>query len=115
MSVEDWMFQLPTGEIGILDIMFGIPNMWTDGMYINMLVAGFFGVFFISSMYMQDRPDLQNASIYSSVGTFIITLGLVILSTYTDSQIAGENQLIPVAVVMIASILWAYISKGETI
>jgi len=114
MANENWFFQMPQGEITILDVLFGIPNQWTDGMYINMLITGFYGTFFIASMQMQERPDLKEASIYAGVGTFMVTLSFVLLSTYTNTTVAGQNQLIPAALVMLASIIWKYVSTGDT-
>jgi len=115
MANENWFFQMPQGEITILDVLFGIPNQWTDGMYINMLITGLYGTFFIASMQLQETSDLEKAGIYAGVGTFIMTLGFVLLSTYTNTTVAGEKQLIPTAIVMIASIIWRYISTGDSI
>jgi len=112
MANEDWMFRLPSCEMIILDVVFGLPNQWTNGQYINMLVAGFYGTFFIAAMQLQERPNIPDASVYAVVTTFITTFGLVLLSVYADVTIAGQNQLIPVTMVLIISILWKYMSSG---
>lgn len=113
MNREDWFFQLPGENVGILDIIFGLPNQWTGGQFINMLITGFYGTFFIAAMYMQDRPNIQDASVYASAGTFIMTFGMVLLSAYTDATVAGENQLIPVAVIFLASLVWNYLTNDS--
>ena len=115
MSNEDWMFQLPDGEMTLLDAMFGLPNQWTGGQFINMLLAGFYGTFFIAAMQLRERPNIQDASIYAGIGTFITTFGFFLLSGYTNTTIAGENQMIPVTMVLLLSIVWKYMSGGETI
>jgi len=113
MNREDWFFQLPDKDIGILDILFGLPNQWTNGQYINMLITGLYGTFFIAAMYMQDRPDIKDASVYAGAGTFIMTFGMVLLSSYTDATVAGENQLIPVTVLLLVLVIWNYVSDNS--
>lgn len=112
MENDDWMFNIPDmKDMGILDVVFGIPNEWTGGMFINMFLAGFFGTLYISSTYMQTRPDTRDAALYASTGTFTLTLIFTLVSTYTDATVAGENQLITVTVVLIGSIAWNYLSS----
>lgn len=113
MNREDWFFQLPGENVDILDIYLELPNQWTNGQFINMLITGLYGTFFIAAMYMQDHPNIQDASVYAGAGTFIMTFGLVLLSGYTDTAVAGENQLIPVTVVLLASIVWNYVSEDS--
>lgn len=115
MENENWMFQLPEGEMTILEAVFGLPNQWTDGQFINMMIAGLYGTFFIAAMQLQDRPNLHDASVYAGLGTFVSTFGLVLLSGYTDTMVAGQNQLIPVAMILISGILWKYMSSGGEI
>jgi len=112
---QDWMFEIPTGsDFSLIEFLFGYPMQYTDGQYVNILLFGVFGTFFIGSMYQQNRADIHTSTLYASIGTFVTTFLLSILSTMTETTIAGQNQLIPATMILIAAIIWNYMAKQQT-
>jgi len=112
MDTEDLYFEMPTENVtGPSDVLFTIPNQMTGDLYINIWLAGLYGVLTIgATRYQQSLPE---ASLYASFGTFITTFMLVILSSFTGVAIAGGNQLIPAAVLLAANLLWNYMTGGR--
>jgi len=114
MKNEDLYFQLPTEETtNPLDVLFQIPGEMTGGMYVNVWLAGLYGVLMLGAL--QYNQDYRSSSLFASFGTFITAFMLVILSGFTSEPVAGGNQLIPAAVVLAANLLWNYISGGRRI
>lgn len=73
------------------EVMMGTPMAYTDGMFINFFLIGFFMMLTIGAV--QYRAPVKKAVVYSSFSTFIVTF-LFSLAGY-----AGGNQLITTAVV----------------
>lgn len=111
--MTEMIFELPEGGSSIIELLFVYPNQYTDGMYMNFWLGGFFMVFLIGSMYRQVRPSLKESSLYASFGTFIVALMMTLASTYLEAQIVGENQLIPVTILLIGTIVWNYFGNEE--
>ena len=108
---NDLYYELPNGTTNPAEILFATPNEYTGGMFINMWLAGLYGVLLIgASRYGQ---PIQAASLFASFGTFIVTFLLVIMSGFTSVPIAGGNQLIPAAMVLAGNLLWNYMSGGR--
>jgi len=110
---KDLYFELPNGTVNPAEIIFATPNDFTGGMFINMWLAGLYGVLLIgASRYGQ---PIQASSLFASFGTFIVTFLLVVMSSFTNVPIAGGNQLIPAAVILAGNLLWNYMSGGRTL
>lgn len=108
---NDLYFELPNGTTNPAEIIFATPNDMTGGMFINMWLAGLYGVLMIgASRYGQ---PIQASSLFASFGTFIVTFLLVVMSSFTSVPIAGGNQLIPAAMLLAGNMLWNYMSGGR--
>lgn len=110
MVSEDLYYQLPNGTTNPAEVMFTLPNQYTEGMFINIWLAGVYGVLTIgASRYGQ---SIQASSLFASFGTFIVAFLLVLLSGFMNVPVAGGNQLIPAAVLLAANMLWNYMTGG---
>lgn len=108
---EDLYFELPTDVTNPSQVLFSIPNQMTGGQFINIWITGLYGVLLIGATRYQQ--SLQAASLYASYGTFIITFLVVILGSYLPVPVAGGNQLIPATVILVANMLWNFMSGGR--
>ena len=107
---NDLYYSLPNGTTNPAEVIFTLPNQYTGGVFINLWLAGLYGVLTIgATRYGQ---SIQSSSLFASFGTFIVTFLLVLLSGFLDSPIAGGNQLIPVSVLLAVNMLWSYMSGG---
>jgi hypothetical protein len=104
------IYEIPT-DMNLIEAFFGMPQKWTDGMFINVFITGIFGTLFISSMIFVRDP--RKASLYSSFGTFITVFLLTMLSGFSSVPIAGGNQLIPAAILLIITIIWNRAGGGR--
>ena len=112
MANEDLYFDLPTeNTTNPADILFSLPNQMTGDLFINMWLIALYGVLTISATRYQQ--PLDQASLFGSFGTFMVTFLLVLLSSFTDTAIAGGNQLIPAAVLLAANLLWNFMTGGR--
>lgn len=112
MSNEDLYFELPSNETtSPADVLFTVPGEMTGGMYINLWLAAVYGVLMIGATRYQQ--PIEKASLFASFGTFIVTFLLVALSSFTSTAIAGGNQLIAAAVILMANIVWNYMTGGR--
>lgn len=100
---EDFIYQLPGKDARVEDILFNLPQQFTDGAFINIWLFGFFGITFLTSLRF--RVPAQNASLFASFGTFIITF------LFTLAGFAGGNQLIPALLLVLVSLAWNYTSS----
>lgn len=111
MPQQDMYFELPTNTTtGPADALFTVPNQMTDHLFINMWLAGLYGVLLIGAT--RYNQPLEAASLFASFGTFVVTFMLVLLGSYLKTPIAGGNQLIPVTVLLMGNLLWNYMSRG---
>jgi len=107
---NDLYYSLPNGTTNPAEVLFTLPNSYTGGMFINIWLAGLYGVLTIgATRYGQ---SVQAGSLFASFGTFIVAFLLVLLSGFTNTVIAGGNQLIPAAMLLAGNILWNYMSGG---
>jgi len=111
--VENLYFELPNGTANPAEVLFATPNQYTDGMFINMWLAGLYGVLMIGATRF--GQSIQASSLFAAFGTFIVTFLLVVMSSFTSIPIAGGNQLIPAAMLLAANLLWNYMSGGRTV
>jgi len=112
MANEEMYFELPSNTTtGPADVLFTVPNQMTGNMFINMWLAGLYGVLLIGAT--RYNQPLEAASLFASFGTFIVTFMLVLLSSFTETAIAGGNQLIPVTVLLVGNLLWNYMTGGR--
>jgi len=104
-------FELPqNGTITPSDVLFTIPNEMTEGVFINLWLVALYGLLTIGST--RYNQSIQAGSMFAAYGTFIITFLLVLLSSFTNVPIAGGNQLIAAAVILVANMLWNYMTRG---
>jgi len=109
---NDMYFELPSNTTtSPADVLFGLPNQMTGDLFINMWLAGVYGVLLIGAT--RYNQSLESSSLFASFGTFIVTFLLVLLSSFVDTTIAGTNQLIPVTVLLMANLLWNYMKGGR--
>lgn len=101
---DDFVYEVPNSTIGVEDVLFKLPNQYTDGAFINFWLTGVFGILFIGGLtYGQGG---KKSSLFASFGTFIITFLM------TLAGFAGGNQLIPATVILLATLVLNYMDKG---
>jgi len=106
-------YSLPNGTTNPAEVLFTLPNQYTGGMFINIWLAGLYGVLTIgATRYGQ---SIQAGSLFASFGTFITAFLLVLLSGFLGTPVAGGNQLIPAAVLLAGNLLWNYMSGGNAL
>jgi len=108
--MAEYIYEIPS-EMNLIEAFFGMPQKWTDGMFINVFITGIFGTLFISSMIFTKDP--RKSSLFSSFGTFITVFLLTLLSSFSNTPIAGGNQLIPAAILLIITIIWNRTGGGR--
>jgi len=112
MTQEEMYFQMPSNQTtGPAEVLFTLPNQMTGGVFVNMWLAALYGVLMIGATRYQQ--SIQAASLFASFGTFTVTFLLVALSSFVDVAIAGGNQLIAAAVLLMANMVWNYMSGGR--
>lgn len=94
MANQTFIYEIPENTTSIGEVMMGTPQAYTDGMFINLFLIGFFMMLTIGAV--QYRVQMKKALVYSTFATFLLTF-LFSLAGY-----AGGNQLIPAAVAFIA-------------
>jgi len=108
---DDLYYELPNATTNPAEILFALPNQYTGGLFINIWLAGLYGVLLIGATRF--GQNIQAGSLFASFGTFIVTFLLVLLSGFISTPIAGGNQLIPVTMLLAGNLLWNYMSgKG---
>lgn len=107
---QGFMFEIPSNTTRIGDLMFGTPMQYTDGLFINIFLIGFFSMLTIGAAAYQTQ--VRKTLIFSSFATF----GLTFLLSFAGY--AGGNQLIPTAVLfmlIVAYNIMAGSSRGATV
>jgi len=103
MANDSFTYAPPNASSDLSDLLFGLPNQYTGGLYTNIWLMGLFAMVFIGGLKATGRAD--NAAIFASFATFITTFMLTILG------FAGENQIIGVTVVFIGSMAVKYVGS----
>lgn len=101
---QDFFYKLPNGTVQVEDVMFNLPQQYTDNYFISFWLFGVYGVLFIGSLRF--GVGARTASMFSGFGTFITTFLL------TLGGWAGGAQLIPATVVLLLAMAWNYTSSG---
>lgn len=94
MANNSFIYKIPENTTKIGDLMMGTPQNYTDGMFLNLFLTGFFMILTIGAV--QYKVQMKKAVIYSTFATFLLTF-IISIAGY-----AGGNQLIPAAVAFIA-------------
>lgn len=100
---EDYIYEMPNGTTNVQDVLFNLPNQYTDGAYINIWLTGVFGCFFIGSLFLGNGA--KESSLFAAFGTFITTFLLTI------AGFAGGNQLIPATVILLITMVVNYMQS----
>lgn len=101
---DSFVYEIPNSTVTPKDVLFGLPNQYTGGAFINLWLIGVYGVLFTGALSFGQGG--KKSSLFAGFGTFIITFLM------TLAGIAGGNQLIPATIVFLASMVLNYMDKG---
>ena len=101
---DDYFYELPGADVKLDDILFNLPQQYTDGLFINFWLFGLYGILFIGSLRFQ--LGARRASMFAGFGTFITTFLL------TLGGWAGANQLLPATIALLLAMAWNYTASG---
>lgn len=108
--MTEMYYPLPGNEtLTPVDVLFTIPNEMTNHLYINMWLFALYGILTVGATRFSQST--QSGSLYAAYGTFIVAFLLVALSGFTQTPVAGENQLIPAGLLLAANMLWNYMTR----